>query len=313
VTQACYLSAADVLHGWRDDVLSGRPPTLYPAGAGELARLEIGPELVTLFGGAPGAGKTAFAMQLLLDALRLTPTLKAVVCNIEMPPAVLLDRQLARLSGIDLTLIRHRRLTDTHAGRIEQGLHTLDALAERLAFVRPPYTLDNVAATADAVGADPLLLDYIQRIAPAGEHADRRGAVDATMSYLRQFADAGVAVVVVAAVARSRDSKGRSCYAEGLSLASFRESSELEFGADDAFILTPDPDAGDDPDAVLLRHLKSRHGEAADIPLRFERRHQRFTAAGDGPKPADRGKLRAALAELWEQTRPADAGEGGDA
>jgi replicative DNA helicase len=313
VTQACYLSAADVLHGWRDDVLSGRPPTLYPAGAGALARLELGPGIVTLIGGAPGAGKTAFTMQLLLDALRLTPTLKAVVCNIEMPPAVLLDRQLARLSGVPVTDIRHRRLTEAHAGRIDRGLHTLDALAERLAFVRPPYTLDNVAATADAVGADVLLLDYIQRIAPAGEHADRRGAVDATMGYLRQFADAGVAVVVVAAVARSRDSKGRSSYAEGLSLASFRESSELEFGADDAFLLTPDPAAGDDRGAVLLRHLKSRHGEAADLPLRFERRYQRFAAAGEGPATSDRGQLRAALAELWEQTRPADAGGGGDA
>jgi replicative DNA helicase len=240
----------------------------------------------------------------------VTPTLKAAVCNIEMPPSVLLDRQLARLSGIDLSLIRHRRLTEAHADRIARGLHTLDALADRLAFVRPPYTLDNVAATADAFRADVLLLDYIQRIAPPGNHTDRRGAVDATMNYLRQFAEASVAVIVVAAVARSRDSKGRSSYSEGLSLASFRESSELEFGADDAFILAPDPDAGDDPDAVLLRHLKSRHGEAADLPLRFERRYQHFASAGAAPTPADRRKLQSDLAALWDQTRP--AGDDGD-
>jgi hypothetical protein len=41
----------------------------------------------------------------------------------------------------------------------------------------------------------------------------------------------------------SADAKGRSSYSgEGLNLASFRESSELEFGADDAFILHPDGD-----------------------------------------------------------------------
>ena len=56
------------------------------------------------------------------------------------------------------------------------------------------------------------------------------------MNYLRQFAEAGVGLMVVSAVGRSKDSKGRSSYTEGLSLASFRESSELEFGADDAFI-----------------------------------------------------------------------------
>jgi replicative DNA helicase len=160
-----------------------------------------------------------------------------------------------------------------------------------------------VAATDDSVQADLLLLDYIQRIAPPGKHADRRGSVDATMNYLRQFAENGIAVIVVAAVARSRDSKGRSSYDEGLSLASFRESSELEFGADDAFILAPDPDAGDDRDAMLLRHLKSRHGEAADLPLRFDRRYQRFASpSGMG---TERGNLQTALAKLWEDTRPA--------
>src|SRR5688572_12435947 len=105
---AHYLSAADVLSGWSDDILTGKPPTLYPLGAGELARIEIGPGLVLLIGGAPGAGKTAFTMQCVVDALRLTPTLRALVVNVEMPPAVLLDRQLARLSGIDLTTIRYR-------------------------------------------------------------------------------------------------------------------------------------------------------------------------------------------------------------
>ena len=33
----------------------------------------------------------------------------------------------------------------------------------------------------------------IQRIAPPGEHGDRRGSVDACMNYLRQFADADTA------------------------------------------------------------------------------------------------------------------------
>jgi replicative DNA helicase len=289
-------------------VLSGKPPTLFPVGAGELARLENGPGLVLLLGGAPGAGKTGFTMQCVVDALRLTPTLRAVVCNVEMPPAVLLDRQLARLSGIDLALIRRRRLAAAHADRIDQAMNTLEPLAERLAFVRPPFDLANVAASADAFDARLLLLDYIQRIPPPGDHGDKRGAVNATMDYLRQFADAGVAVVVVSAIGRTKDGKGRSSYAgDGLNLASFRESSELEFGADDAFILTPDGDQGD---AVTLRHLKSRHGEARDIPLTFDGRLQRFAATGE-PR-ADAGKFKSSLAALWARTAPADDEGGGE-
>lgn len=304
--KANFSTASQLAANWRDDVLQGKPPKLYPVGPGELGKLEIGPSLVTLFGGAPGAGKSAFTMQLVLDALRATPHLKAAICNIEMSPQTLLDRQLARLSGIDLTLIRHRRLTAEHADRIDQGLNTLLALAERLAFIRPPFDLDNVAACADAFEADLIVLDYIQRISPPGKHNDKRGAVDATMNFIRQFADAGVAVIVVAAVSRSKDSKGRSSYGEGLNLASFRESSELEFGADDAFLLIPEEDA----DRVMLRHLKSRHGDPTDIPLRFHRRYQRFLPLGSsGETSPEKTRLQAALQAMWEKADPADEDE----
>ena len=97
MSEARFQPAADLLADWRDDVLSGKPPVLYPVGDGTLARIEIGPGLVTLFGGAPGAGKTALTMQLACEALERTPTLRALVMNVEMPPAVLLDRQLVEM------------------------------------------------------------------------------------------------------------------------------------------------------------------------------------------------------------------------
>jgi replicative DNA helicase len=310
MTEARFRSAADLFTAWRDDVLSGTPPTLYPIGTGDLARVEIGPGLVTLLGGAPGAGKTAFSMQAAIDALRLTPTLRGVVCNVEMPPATLLDRQLARLSGIDLTLIRYRRLGAEHADRIDQAMNTLDALADRLAFVSPPFTLENIAATVDAFGGDLILLDYIQRIPPPGDHPDKRGSVNATMDHLPRFADAEYAVIVISAIGRTRDRQGRSSYSgEGLNLASFRESSELEYGCDDAFLLTPDDSDGD---GVTLRHLKSRHGEARDIPLTFDRKRQRFTPVSGQETPADPAARRSARSELWRRTATAREDEGGE-
>jgi replicative DNA helicase len=301
------------MDSWRDDLLTGQPPTLYPVGDGELARLEIGPKLVTLFGGSPGAGKTAFTMQLTLDALRLNPTLRAVVCNVEMPPSVLLDRQLARLSGISAEAIRTRRLDQQHAQRLDAGLATLESVADRLCFVRPPFTLENAAKSFDDFRGGLLLLDYIQRIPPPGQHGDRRGSVDATMDYLRQFADegghSGAAVLVVAAVARQKDSRGRSTYsAESLSLASFRESSELEFGADDAFILAPNDRA---EGVVVLRHLKARHTEPRDVRLRFDRRLQRFSVDDSTASATSGGILPADLASLWSRT-PAAADNDGE-
>ncbi|MBX7255707.1 MAG: AAA family ATPase [Candidatus Hydrogenedentes bacterium] len=298
MSTANYCTALDALELWRDDVLTGAPPVLYPVGRGELERIEIGPGLVTLLGGAPGAGKTALAMQFVIDGLRLTPGLRALVCNIEMRPAALLDRQLARLSGIDLTTIRYRRFGPEHADRLDQAINTLAALADRLCFVRPPFDLGNAAASADAFGANLLVLDYIQRIAPPGDHADKRGSVDATMNYLRQFADAGVAVLVISAVGRGKDRQGRSSYdADALSLASFRESSELEFGADSAYIIAPD--GGHDDAGVTLRHLKDRHGELRDFHLRFDRKRQSLTIDAMPETKAKRTALQSTLRNMW--------------
>lgn len=298
-----YATAVDVFGGWRDDLLSGTPPVLYAIGEGALSRVELGPGLVTLLGGAPGSGKTAFTMQAVCDALRLTPSLRVLVCNVEMPPSVLLDRQLARLAGIPASLIRYRLLTDAHGAQLDAGLAAMEGFADRLAFLRPPFDLANVAAAADDFGAGLLVLDYVQRIAPPGEHGDRRAAVNALMDYIRQFADAGVAVLAVAAVGRTRDAKGRQSYdAAGLNLASFRESSELEFGADDAFILTPDKR----DEEVVLRHVKSRHGATQDLRLTFDKPHQAFLPIDDDDDAPTAGPLQATLAALWDDSPTAD-------
>ena len=226
--------------------------------------------------------------------------------------AVLLERQFARLSGIDLGTIRSRKLGQEHAGRLDAAMATMEPIADRLSFVRPPFDLCNVAATADAFDAGLILLDYIQRIPPPGKHTDKRGSVDEAMAYLRQFADAGVAIIAVAAVSRIKDARGRSTYGEGLNLASFRESSELEFGADDAFILLPE---AEDRGRVTLHHAKSRHGEPKDIALTFEGKLQRFTSAPSAPPgptgKVNAGKLQHALADLWAGTK--EAGDDGQA
>jgi replicative DNA helicase len=193
-----------------------------------------------------------------------------------------------------------------------------------------------VAYAADAHGADVIVLDYLQRIMPPGDVSDTRLRVNATMDMLRQFAAAGCAVLALSAVGRSRDNAGRSTYAAGsMSLASFRDSGELEYGADDAFLLAPVDDA--DPNVVRLSHLKCRHGAQRSVDLNFDRARQAFTLLDDAvdarpDPPAGRGNRGRKpksptpfpefsperLAELWKSTpaAPADAvaadDDGGD-
>lgn len=328
---AKFVNGEAVFAGWRDNVLTGTGPVVFPH---TLPVPEISPGCVTLLGGAPGAGKTALVMACVVEALRHTPTLKVLVANVEMPPAVLLDRQLARLSGIEAEVIRHRRFTAEHADRLDAGLATVESFVERLAFLEPPFDLSNVAHAADAHGADVVVLDYLQRIMPPGNVADPRLRANAVMDMLRQFAGQGCAVLALSAVGRSRDNAGRSTYsAAAMSLASFRDSGELEYGGDDCFLLAPVDE--NDKSVVRLSHLKSRHGAEQTIDLNFDRARQSFTlldAAVDArpaptssrgkrgrkPKPAtpDPAFSPERLAELWKSTpaAPADAvaDDGGD-
>lgn len=286
-----FVAGTDLFTEWRGQVTAGTPPVTFPvAAAGHpLAQVEVGPGLVVLVGAPPAAGKTALVMQMLFDAVLLTPALRAVVCNVEMGPGPLLDRQLARMAGIPYPDVRKRRLTAAHADPLARGLADLGERLNRVAFLRPPFDLANVAHAADGFGADLILLDYVQRVGPPKEYADKRLSLNAVMDAVRGFADAGCGVLAVSAVGRQRDGNGKSGY-ENLTLASFRESSELEYGCDTAYLLVREADS----DAAVLKCVKNRHGEPADIPLRFAGEFQRFD-----PADAADGKLAARVRDLW--------------
>ena len=296
MSEQSVISGMEALRDWRNDRTCQDSRRVYPLGTSALGGIECAPGQILLLGGPPGAGKTGLAMQGTVDALRLCTDVRALVCNVEMPPAALLERQIARLSGVPLTRIRNRQTSPEEADVMERAIATLESIASRLSFLRPPFELECVARGADTVGANLIVLDYLQRFR-IGEGEEARHGVNRLMDMLRQFADAGMAIMVLSAVGRTRDSKGRSSYAgEGLNLASFRESSEIEFGADNAYILH---DEDREASTVLLRHLKSRYGECRDIALHFNRPIQRF-------EDVDSSEVAESLAEPMEDASSLD-------
>lgn len=273
-TRPNYVTGTEAVAGWRDGVLSGAAPVLYDVGGPSWSPIEIGPGLITLLGGAPGAGKTALAMQWLFEALDRTKDLRAVIANVEMSPAVLMDRQLARMAGLSATDIRFRRF-DREATAVKRGVDKIGLIAERMAFLKPPFSLENVAAVADDCDATVIILDYIQRFTAPGEYGSPRESMTAIMAHLRQFADADRAILVLSAVTRGRSEKGSTYDRDSLSLASFRESSEIEYSADAAWLIS------DNDKKLHLDCLKNRHGETPSLVLNFDKSRQTFTLASE--------------------------------
>lgn len=281
-----FTSTSELLDTFRDDVWNGSPPVRWPLGMGPLAQeIDFGPGELVVIGGAPGAGKTAFATAGLFDAVRATPGLKALVVNVEMTPAALLNRQLARLSGISLNTISRREVNMLGASgkqRIHDAMSTLASVAPRVAFLEAPFTTERIAEAMDAFGAECLLLDYVQRICVPSASGSAREGLEGLMSSLRQFTQNGAGVLALSAVAR-QSGKAGSNY-DGLGLASFRGSSELEFAADSCYVLTP---LKDSKDRVALTAAKRRNGELQDIKLKFERAYQRFLPLSEEEPPTE--------------------------
>ena len=215
-----FTTGADLFGSWFADVERGEPPVRY-ALPEPFAALDVRPGRLILFGGAPGGGKTAAILQVGIDMLRMNPAARLLVANVEMVPALLVERVASRLAAVPLTAIADRTLTADQLGRVRAAVAALEPVAGRLAFLHAPFALEHVAAAGTAFGANVLALDYIQRFTVGDGAKDKREQLETAATVLRRFCDAGAAVLVASAVARQKG-KGGSTYA-GLNLNSSRQ------------------------------------------------------------------------------------------
>jgi replicative DNA helicase len=253
-------------------ILNREKPKLFECAsyASRLREIQIGEGLVTLVGAPPAAGKTALISQLLFDALQAPgqERLKGLFANVEMSPQSILTRQLARFSGIGHAWLLHRDFEEAALPRLRDALDELRQLMPRIEFMKPPFTLERLAERSSVFEANVVVLDYAQRFDFADRSNDSRAQCNAVMDVCRRIADQGRAVIVVSAVNRAGYAKDTA------GLASFRESSELEYGADSAWLLVQEAEG---PSSVTLKCCKNRHGQLADIPLEFDGSRQCFS------------------------------------
>lgn len=271
---ATFTTGASLFGSWFADVERGETPVRYTLPE-PFAALDLRPGRLILFGGAPGGGKTAALVQVGIDLLRLNDTARLLVANVEMVPALLVERVASRLAAVPLSAIADRTLTADQLARVRAAVASLEPVAGRLAFLNAPYALEHVAAAGTAFGANVLILDYIQRFTVGDGNGDKREQLETAATVLRRFCDAGAAVLVASAVARQKG-QGGSTYT-GLNLASFRGSSELEYGCDGAYLFTPGEGG-----TVTLTCEKNRYGAVADIVTRFDPTTMTFAPAPAG-------------------------------
>jgi replicative DNA helicase len=322
----------EFLPGLLEQVLTGQPPPEYMFDRTPWGTLALRPGQITCIGGAPNCGKTALLLQMVTGALILNLSLRAVVACCEMAEEILTQRSLARISRVYLSRILKRERDEFFAERIESARPTLESLASRLMFLRRPFTMVDVRAACDEFQPNIVVLDYLQRIPADLTLVETRQQVNLTMTQVRTLADQGPAVLAAAALNRQSSSRAQSRADSDEDnvndLAAFRDSSDIEYSVDDAFVLAKAAGNvvalhGEEyrPKKVVLRHVKSRNSLTMHVPLTFDGRLQEFTLRADdgddeGPRVAtpppgrfgDRGRPRG-----WDIDTFADRTGGDDA
>ncbi len=275
----------DLLEGIREDLFSNKPPVEYAVAAAPWGSIAFRPYEILAVAGPPANGKTALVMQWVFDAVRLNDNVRCLVVNVEMTPAKLIERQIARFSGVPMTDIQKRRNLDASKRPICEALNTLATIQDRLFFMSEPFNMAKIVEAVDATNPDVLVIDYIQRIGSGYAATDVRMQVNAVMSELRELANAGLAVVLVSAVGRTSSKRGGGYHGDAIGLGSFRESSEIEYGIDDGLLLideNPDAHGGDgNQREFTLRHVKSRNREPKSLRLKFIGAMQSFEVIED--------------------------------
>lgn len=214
-----------------------------------------------LLGGYPSAGKTLLAVQF---ALCLSNTYRVGFFSLETSARKLTDRVMSHMSQIPLLKIKRRDLNDADWEAIAAASAGLSKLQFSI-IEASGMSVHDIQAVSLNQRFDIIFVDYLQLINEKGK--DRYETVTNISQRLHTFSQSsGVAVIALSQLSRPEKQTGKP---KPPTMASFRESGQIEQDADVAFILYPsDPD--NNYSTRILKIAKNKEGEKAKIEFDFD-------------------------------------------
>ena len=232
-------------------------PVWLPTGIGPLDKfLHIEPGYFVLIGGRPSAGKTAFSLQMAVGMAR--QGMRVCYFSLETSPRVLTQRIIANQLYLPLEQVKTRKVP-------AMELDDLAELRDLPLYIRPAAG-KNVAwigVQARRMKAQVVVIDYVQILRP-DRPGDRYQAITQVSIALHELAQTTGMVVIGAA------QLNRSAARITPTTADLKESGQLEQDADAILLLGP----GERGDSCFL--AKNKEGRVGEIPLTFDKKHQRF-------------------------------------
>lgn len=255
-----------------------------------------------ILGAMPSVGKTTLAKQIADNVVERHEDAACLFVSLEQSKGELRVKTLSRLSGVENRDMQRGRLDTTSPAwkKVVEAKDTFASYAGRLQVLEGDRTTtpDRIRLAAlqlrQKTQAARLLIvvDYLQIVPTDDQVADPRQKVDAVVSELRRIGrDLDCTVLAIASI--NRASYGNA----GGTLAAYKESGAVEYGADIAAVMVEDKDKEKGEEnylgvmrswkKVLLDVIKNRNGEKARVELRFFPAVSRFQEVGKGSLPEE--------------------------
>jgi replicative DNA helicase len=223
-------------------------------------------------GARPGVGKSALALQVAKHAAERGSSV--LVINAEMKNRMSAQRLLAQESRVGAGVIKRGTFSTDQWRTFEGAVQALSKLP--IWFADDAYTLEQIGAiVGQATSLGLIVVDYLQLLKASAGIRERRHQVEDLSKGLQRLAHT-YDVPVLALSSLSRPANGGAP-----SLASLRESGELEHDADTVLLLHRD-EHDDTPyhqGKTELTIAKARSGRLGKIDLYFSGEAQTFAEA----------------------------------
>lgn len=234
------------------------------------------PGAVYTIAGRPGSGKTDFALNLAMQAVRSGA--RVLYFTLEMTNNQLMRRMTSRLLKINSVRVRDRTLTQEERRSVQSLLPRIQRM-DTLSFLETPQiSVSEVERYVDLGKPDIVVIDHIGLMKRPEARSDYR-ALGMVSNRLKALAlDKKITVVQLCQMNRQIESRkgGRP------TLSDLRESGDLEQDSDVVAFLVPEAldgriIAGEDSVSVALDFQKVREGGQARVNFRWQPQYHEYT------------------------------------
>jgi replicative DNA helicase len=231
--------------------------------------------------GRPGMGKTAFAMNLAVNACRARQA-PVVVFSLEMPKEQLARRLLCSEAGIDSNKLRTGRLSRDDWAPLTQAAGDLSIMPIWMDDTPPALTLMELRAKARRLKSDKglelIVVDYLQLMHSGMRSESREQEISEISRSLKALAkELEIPVMALSQLNRGVENRGNKDKRPQLS--DLRESGAIEQDADTILFIYRDevynPESTDKGVAEIIIG-KQRAGPTGTVRCRFRRECTRF-------------------------------------